>query len=72
LGVRVDANGERRGIGTSCREDGAAVPGTEVDDGPAMSPGQCGQLADVNVDDPAASHDAHGAQYAPIKPAAPG
>jgi hypothetical protein len=29
-----------------------------------MSPGQSGQLADVDVDDPAAGHDAHGAQYA--------
>jgi hypothetical protein len=29
-----------------------------------MSPGQSGQLADVDLDDPAAGHDAHGAQYA--------
>jgi hypothetical protein len=48
----------------SRRENGTAVPGSEVDDGPAMSPGQSGQLADVDVDDPAALHDAHGAQYA--------
>jgi hypothetical protein len=63
-GVRIDADGERRGIGSRCREDGTAVPGSEVDDGPAMSPGQSGQLADVDVDDAAAGHDAHGAQYA--------
>jgi hypothetical protein len=59
-------------IGMSCREDGATVPGSKVDDGPAMSPGQSGQLADVDVDDPAAGHDAHGAQYARVTPLAPG
>jgi len=70
--VGIDADGQGRGIGSRCREDGAAVPGSEIDGGPAMSPGQSGQLADVDVDDPAAGHDAHGAQYAIRQPAAPG
>jgi hypothetical protein len=70
-GVGIDADGERRRIGSRCREDGAAVPGSKVDDGPAMSPGQCRQLADVDVDDPAAGHDAHGAQYAIRRSVAP-
>jgi hypothetical protein len=70
-GVRIDADGKGRGIGGRRSEDGRAVPRSQVDDGPAMSPGQSGQLADVDLDDPAAGHDAHGAQYA-IRPAAPG
>ncbi len=71
-GVGIHADRESRGIGSRCREDGAAVTGSKVDDGPAMSPGQCGQLADVDVDDPTAGHDAHGAQYARIRQVAPG
>jgi hypothetical protein len=72
VGIGVDPDGQGRGIGGRCREDGAAVAGSQVDDGPAMSPGQSGQLADVDLDDPAAGHDAHGAQYAISPSSAPG
>jgi hypothetical protein len=57
--VRVDPQDERVGLRRGHGEDGTAVAGAEVDDDPAMSPGQAGELADVDLGDAPAADDAH-------------
>jgi hypothetical protein len=57
--IGVDAEDERLRIRQHLGQDGAAVAGPEIDDDPAMPPGQVEDLADVDLGDAPAGDGMH-------------
>ena len=58
--VRIDTEDERLGICQDLGQHGPAVAGPEVDDDPAVPPGQVEDLADVHLGDAPAGDGMHG------------